>query len=869
MAFRLGGKSHIIADTPEKFFNDLRSKKIPGLLAHQADILREYNAKALSSPDVAFQLPTGSGKTLVGLVLAEWRRRKFGERVVYLCPTNQLVHQVDSQSSNYYGIPVRVFTGSVSDYSAKDKSAYQNAESIAVTSYSALFNTNPFFNDPQIIILDDAHSAENYIANYWTLRIDKANHNNTFSAIVSMIRQYIPLLDYNRLTGNKDDLWHSSWVEKLPSPIMSEISSELISLLDEEVKTGTLKYSWSILRDHLEACHLYYDTKEILIRPLIPPTNTHSSFFSATQRVYMSATLGESGDLERVTGRSNIIRLPIPLGWDSQGTGRRLFLFPQRSLDLTDATDLAANLIRIAQRALYIVPSVSIAKEVKAWVETTLRMQYLDGHDLEEDKQNFVSSTQVVAVVANRYDGIDLANDECRLVIMNGLPRSVNLQEKFLVYRLGSALLLDDRIRTRIIQGFGRCTRSTTDYAAVLVLGEALNDYLLKRDRRIPLHPDIRAELEFGIEQSKEVDADAFKTMFNSLLKQDDDWLSANDAILQLREDLTASVPSGTTDLRKAVEYELQYQYALWNKDYETAFGAARSVLTELVAPELKGYRALWNYLAGTALFYLSNTNESRSRHQARSFFKNAANAIPGIRWLLEISREPTSTSSSDHDEDTEGFLATLIERLENIFEKLGTTNDRKYNKFETEIRNGLAERDSSRFEEAHRKLGELLGYNSGNVESQGSPDPWWQVDENLCFVFEDHSNAEPDSELDITKARQVMSHPNWIRTHLTLARDATIIPILLTPVTKAKTEALIYLQEVAYWNLGEFRSWAEQALSILRELRRTFPGIGDVTWRDQAASAYIQYGLAPSVLLKRLQTSKASESLDRDVSDV
>jgi len=44
--------------------------------------MRRYAAEAVHLTDVALQLPTGSGKTLVGLLIAEWRRRKYGERVV-------------------------------------------------------------------------------------------------------------------------------------------------------------------------------------------------------------------------------------------------------------------------------------------------------------------------------------------------------------------------------------------------------------------------------------------------------------------------------------------------------------------------------------------------------------------------------------------------------------------------------------------------------------------------------------------------------------------------------------------------------------------------------------------------------------------
>jgi len=49
----------------------------------------------------------------VGLMIAEWRRRKNQERVVYLCPTKQLVNQVVEQADEKYGLSVLGFTGRI------------------------------------------------------------------------------------------------------------------------------------------------------------------------------------------------------------------------------------------------------------------------------------------------------------------------------------------------------------------------------------------------------------------------------------------------------------------------------------------------------------------------------------------------------------------------------------------------------------------------------------------------------------------------------------------------------------------------------------------------------------------------------------
>src|SRR4051812_14194003 len=103
MAFKKPSAPVAVPDSPDRLFRDLPRRKHASLFDHQGQILRTYVAKAVDVPDVALQLPTGSGKTLVGLLLADWRRRKFRERVVYLCPTRQLVNQVAEEANSKYG----------------------------------------------------------------------------------------------------------------------------------------------------------------------------------------------------------------------------------------------------------------------------------------------------------------------------------------------------------------------------------------------------------------------------------------------------------------------------------------------------------------------------------------------------------------------------------------------------------------------------------------------------------------------------------------------------------------------------------------------------------------------------------------------
>src|SRR5258706_12170074 len=103
---------------PELLFHDLkgRAEEIRHLWSHQADLLRAYAKEHLQSTDIALELPTGAGKTLVALLIAEFRRRKLGDRVVYLCPTRQLANQVGTHAKRY-GIKAHVLVGKQKDYS--------------------------------------------------------------------------------------------------------------------------------------------------------------------------------------------------------------------------------------------------------------------------------------------------------------------------------------------------------------------------------------------------------------------------------------------------------------------------------------------------------------------------------------------------------------------------------------------------------------------------------------------------------------------------------------------------------------------------------------------------------------------------------
>lgn len=428
MAFKKPTAAVTVPESPDRLFLDLPKRRHPSLFDHQGQMLRNYAAQALKAKDVALQLPTGSGKTLVGLLLAEWRRRKYGEKVVYLCPTVQLVNQVAEEATTKYGLSVQPFSGKVRDYLPAAKAAYTDGDRVAVTTYSSLFNTNPFFEDPDVVIVDDAHAAENYIASQWTLsmsRLDKISAVVALhAAVASVLKQAVSSTTYSRVMGITRDVDDASWVDMLPAYVLAELAEELKTAISGHVEGLRQRHPWKSLTGHLHACQLYMSATEIMIRPLIPPTWSHAPFAGATQRIFMSATLGAGGDLERLTGRPKILRLPIPDGWDVQGIGRRFFVFPEKSLNEDDTLALRHSLMRAAGRSLVLTPRLDSAAAIKADVEENLEYPVFEADDLEKTKAPFVAEKKAVAVIANRYDGIDFPGNDCRLLFVEGLPKA-------------------------------------------------------------------------------------------------------------------------------------------------------------------------------------------------------------------------------------------------------------------------------------------------------------------------------------------------------------------------------------------------------------------------------------------------------------
>ena len=113
-------------------------------------------------------MPTGEGKTLLALLIADYALDR-GRSVAYLTGTRQLAERVEDRGRRSWdwrssGSPSK-------DYGGAKLDDYHQAQAVGVMNYWVYFNSKPVPQPADLVIFDDAHLAEQPLSGLQTLRI--------------------------------------------------------------------------------------------------------------------------------------------------------------------------------------------------------------------------------------------------------------------------------------------------------------------------------------------------------------------------------------------------------------------------------------------------------------------------------------------------------------------------------------------------------------------------------------------------------------------------------------------------------------------------------------------------------------------------
>ena len=527
----------------EDLLTELNSSEFPTLRSMQHSVLEQYEQLLdaddnVRESDIAVEMPAGTGKTLVALLISEFYRQRE-KRIAILAGTKQLANQIAEIASDL-GIPICVFEGPGANWNRRELRKYQRRESIAIMNYWAYFNLSPTPVPAEILIMDDAHLAENAISDLFSIHIEIRSATELYTSIVNTVNSLQP----GRHTLLQDILLNVPANRALLVPFTDylEVRDELVQLLDEAVRNrlNEVRYLWPRLRSKTDALALFITPHEVQFRPFIYPTQDLGHFNDPLQRIYLSATLGDPSDLQRRLG-CKPVHLISPSNPQPGERGRRMIVLMPQSSDNDDVTGTAFEGLRmlwpVARKRLWMCSSWP---EAEAWEELVPplkngsrdHIKELRGGDdtpLEEFRQARIGHL----FTAGRYDGIDLPGDQCRLAIIPSPPVVSGPQEEFFSEHLRDATFLKSRFSQRVAQALGRCNRDAADFAVYVFLDPRFERRFGGNDPEFMayLPPDIQPEMEAALENCENDFLDSCEKARQFLTGSFSEWDSQVDGL--------------------------------------------------------------------------------------------------------------------------------------------------------------------------------------------------------------------------------------------------------------------------------------------------------------------------------------------------
>lgn len=162
-----------------------------GLRPAQAYVLEQFGARHTNTSDLGIELPTREGKTLIGLLIADWALDE-GKAVAYLTGTRQLADQVMEQAAMLPGLATHRFAAGHYPGAALDD--YHQAQAVGIMNYWVYFNSNPRVEPADLVIFDDAHLAEQPLAGMFTLRVPRTagSGRELYETLCNLVLQHAP-----------------------------------------------------------------------------------------------------------------------------------------------------------------------------------------------------------------------------------------------------------------------------------------------------------------------------------------------------------------------------------------------------------------------------------------------------------------------------------------------------------------------------------------------------------------------------------------------------------------------------------------------------------------------------------------------------
>lgn len=693
---------------PRDIFNSLPQKE-KGRFQYPRDVqskVWEQWHQRRNEDSLVIKMNTGSGKTVVGLLILKSCLNEGKGPAVFITPDNYLAQQVIHEAKAL-GIPA------TNDYNSP---RFLQGKEILVVNIHTLVNGLSAFGvgDAGIkirigsIIIDDAHACLETIEEQFTVSIP--SNTDSYKTIYKLLRnsllqqsepRTLELENYDPSIQMLAPFW--AWQSNI-----SEISKALIS----EKTLDHLKFKWPLIKDSLKLSRCVVSSSKIEISPHCIPINAIPSIEHAQRKIFMTATLADDSVLASHFGITNedSYKAICP---DSFGDiGDRMILMPQVINPELSDEDIK-NLCIAAKQEINVVVIVPSDHRANFWRDCADLV--LNKNNIQDGIQTLKTEKPRLAVLVNRYDGIDLPNDACRLLVIDGLP-----DVRRMIDKIEEGILLGtDRLSTltiqRIEQGMGRGVRSNDDFCAVLLMGKTLTRNIYAGGGMQKFSPGTRAQIELSDKVASQIPkattADLWQTL-SYCLNQNSQWVSSSKGVLtSLHEGPSANIDPVTMALRKAYDQALAQN----PKDIGSL------IISSLPQPN----KIMRSYLKLRAAEYVNIYDQV----EAQKLVLSAANDNPRtLKPIDGIAYHKLEGEILEQARQCKAFLQNFNNPNMPIIELNGILEELI---FEPET--------ASRFELATAQVAKFIGFSSQRPETEygKGPDVLWRTAHTQYLVIE------------------------------------------------------------------------------------------------------------------------------------
>jgi hypothetical protein len=739
---------------PRDIFNRLvKPSYMRDLLPGQIEVLDGW-WRQRGERDNIIKQNTGGGKTLVGILIAESTKIEIGGNVLYLCPNKQLVEQTIWNAAEL-GIVAEEF---VPGAGVKLPPRFISGEAMLVASYAALFNGRSKFGaqggtgyvNLAALILDDAHVELSALRDAFTVVIS-ATADKTKALYQRLAELFAPGFEeagrgmtFEGVVEGKEwsvlEVPYWRWYELIPQV------ADLVKDVDE--------LTWPLIRDDLYNCYCLIGPRSVSIVPILPPVDLLRSFQTAPRRIFMSATLTDDSVLAATFALSREVVQRSISTTSLASVGERMILVPGFRAGLEEQAvraSVKAVMQEVCDRhlgAVVLAPSKEASKE---WSDVA---HVIDESDAvaEAVVKMKAGNDRTPLALANRYDGIDLAGDACRLLILDGKPQGRSDYETYRASVLIDSGEIASFMAQRIEQGLGRGSRGGGDYCAVVLLGDDLVEWLCRHDNWKYMTASTRAQISIGEVTSQHLEGlDDLISCVWQCVDRNPDWVQYHQTELFNRID--REQPPAPSDSPMLLE----------RKAYEKArlreYNAASTLLSDAAdaqKPELpRDYKA-WFLQNAARYAWLDEDHDKAVQLQKRAYAMNRSLLRP------PMSGDPyLATTGPQYDQ------ASMLLRCIDEYRKPAAYSQHVYSLLRPLV---LPNTSYARFEQSLKDLGDILGFyaerpDNGKRPRKG-PDVLWLAGELEAFVIEAKNEKGDEGVFSKSDHGQLLQSCVWFESH-------------------------------------------------------------------------------------------------------